>query len=67
MDEAPIGSGVLFGIGLWLAADEFVLPYLGLSQPPQQRDLKEHAYEASMHAVYGLCLDAVNLIRRQVA
>src|SRR5438270_6007886 len=67
LDDAPFGTGVLFGVGLWLAVDEFVLPYLGLSKPPQQRDLKEHAYEASMHAVYGLCLDAVNLLRKRVA
>ncbi|GAC1658104.1 MAG: hypothetical protein NVS9B15_19590 [Acidobacteriaceae bacterium] len=67
LDDAPFGTGILFGVGLWLAADEFVLPYLGLSKPPQERDLKEHAYEASMHAVYGLCLDAFIQLRKRVA
>jgi putative membrane protein len=67
LGDAPFGTGVLFGIGLWLAADEFLLPYLGLSAPPQQRDAKEHVYDASVHAVYGLCLDGVNLLRKRVA
>ncbi len=67
MEDAPFGTGVLFGMGLWLAADEFVLPYLGLAQRPQEKDLKEHAYEASMHAVYGLCLDGVNQLRKKIA
>jgi putative membrane protein len=66
LDEAPFGTGILFGMGLWLAADEFVLPYLNLSKRPQEKDLKEHLYEASMHAVYGLTLDAVNQLRRKV-
>ena len=66
-ERPPSGTGVLFGIGLWLGADEFVLPALGLTQPPAHRELKEHAYEASMHAVYGLCLDAVNQARKYVA
>jgi uncharacterized membrane protein YagU involved in acid resistance len=67
LDDAPLGTGVLFGVGLWLAADEFVLPQLGLSKPPRERDLKEHAYEASAHALYGLCLDATNQLRKRIA
>ncbi|MEO8726111.1 MAG: DUF1440 domain-containing protein [Acidobacteriaceae bacterium] len=67
LDDAPLGTGLLFGIGLWLAADEFVLPQLGLSKSPTERGLKEHAYEASAHAVYGLTLDAVNQLRKRVA
>lgn len=67
LDEAPLGTGLLFGIGLWLAADEFLLPQLGLSKPAKERGLKEHAYEASAHAVYGLTLDAVNQLRKRVA
>ena len=67
LNKAPLGTGILFGIGLWLAADEFVLPYLGLSKRPQERDLKEHAYQASAHAVYGLCLDATNQLRKRIA
>jgi Protein of unknown function (DUF1440) len=67
LNDAPFGTGVLFGVGLWLAADEVILPALGLSHPPQERDAKEHAYEASIHAIYGLCLDAANLLRKRVA
>ena len=67
LDDAPLGTGLLFGIGLWLAADEFVLPQLGLSKSPTERGLREHAYEASAHAVYGLTLDAVNQLRKRVA
>lgn len=67
LKDAPLGTGILFGIGLWLATDEFLLPQLGLSKPPRERDLKEHAYEASAHALYGLCLDATNQLRKRIA
>ncbi len=51
------GAGSLFGLALFLAADETLVPLLGLSKPPQAYPLSAHAYGLASHLIYGLATD----------
>ena len=53
------GAGAPFGALVWLAADEGVVPALGLSKPPTEYPLWIHAYALASHAVYGLTAEVV--------
>jgi hypothetical protein len=46
--------GLPFGTAVWLAADEGVVPALGLSQESDKYPLSTHAYALASHLVYGL-------------
>src|SRR5262249_4575219 len=48
------GAGTLYGTAVWVGADEFTVPALGLSKPPAQRPASEHAKELGAHLVFGL-------------
>jgi putative membrane protein len=58
------GSGVLFGVALWAIADEMLVPALKLSEPSTRYPIKTHLYALSSHLIYGLTLDAVQLLSR---
>jgi putative membrane protein len=57
------GAGLPFGTAVWLAADEGLVPLLGLSKTPTEYPLSTHAYSLASHFVYGL---TVELVRRAV-
>jgi Protein of unknown function (DUF1440) len=56
-EKVPIVTtalGVLFGVAVWLLADEIAVPALGLSKPPAHQDLSTHTYALASHSIYGL-------------
>jgi putative membrane protein len=57
------GAGLPFGAAVWFAADEAVLPALGLSKPAAEYPLSTHAYALASHLVYGLTTE---IVRRAV-
>ena len=57
------GAGLPFGAAVWLAADEGLVPLLGLSKTPREYPLSTHAYSLASHFVYGLTTE---LVRRAV-
>jgi uncharacterized membrane protein YagU involved in acid resistance len=57
--EAAAGAGLPFGTAVWLVADDFIVPALGLSKPASDVPLSQHAYALSSHLVYGLTTDMV--------
>jgi hypothetical protein len=56
--RVPPGSGVLFGTGVWLLADEGVIPALGLSRGPRRIGARVHAFAWLGHCVYGAAVEA---------
>ncbi len=57
------GAGTPFGAAVWLAADEGLVPLLGLSKSPTEYHLTTHLYSLASHLVYGLTTE---LVRRAV-
>jgi hypothetical protein len=57
------GGGAPFGAAVWLAADEGVVPLLGLSKSPAEYPTSTHAYALATHLVYGLTTE---IVRRAV-
>lgn len=53
------GFGSLFGLGVALAADELLVPALGLGPWPTETPPKTHAFGVASHLVFGLSLEAV--------
>jgi len=58
-----VGGGLPFGAAVWLSADEWIVPQLGLSRSPTEYPLSTHAYSFASHLVYGLTTE---LVRRAV-
>lgn len=56
------GFGTAFGAALFLGADEFAVPALGLSGPPDEAPLSSHLYGLSAHLVYGAGTEAVRRV-----
>lgn len=50
-------SGAVFGIGLWLIADEYVIPSLGLSRKLRDYSLVTQANSLGEHLIYGITTD----------
>lgn len=59
LPEASAGLGVPFGAAVWLAADEGMVPLLGLSKSPTEYPLTTHLYSLASHFVYGLTTEVV--------
>ena len=57
--EATVGTGMPFGVAVWIVADELVVPSLGLSKSPTKYPLETHAYSIASHIVYGLTTEVV--------
>lgn len=53
------GRGTLYGAGVWVVADEGVIPALGLSRGPRELGPGVLIYGLAAHLVYGWALDAV--------
>ncbi len=65
-EVAPVvttGAGTLFGAAFFALAHEAALPALGLTPPPTEVPLSEHANEFVTHILFGL---TVELVRRGV-
>lgn len=60
------GLGTLFGAALFLAADQIVVPALGLSKKPTETPIATHAQELASHLVYGAALDALRRVGSSV-
>ena len=58
-----IGAGALYGAGIWVVADEGVVPALGLSKSAGEYPLSVHAAALASHIVYGLTTE---IVRRAV-
>jgi hypothetical protein len=61
-----LGAGLPFGAAIWVVADEFVVPVLGLSKWPQNYPPSKHAASLASHLVYGLTTHAVFNVLRNV-
>jgi hypothetical protein len=57
------GQGMLFGIAVWLVADELAVPALRLGPPPARTKAKDHALCLGSHLVFGIVMD---LVRRRL-
>ena len=64
--EAGAGLGLPFGAIFWMAADELVVPLLGLAAKPSEYSLSTHAYALASHLVYGLTTEVVRKSVRSV-
>lgn len=53
------GGGLPFGAFIWVAADEGVVPALGLSKPLTGYPLRTHIYSIAAHLMFGLTAEAV--------
>lgn len=56
---ATLGDGLAFGTSVWLAADNAIVPALGLSKSPTQTSPATHIYALASHLVYGFITEAV--------
>jgi putative membrane protein len=64
---SPLMSGSGFGTALFLGADEWAVPALGLSSPPKKSAVSSHIYGWASHLVYGLTLEMVRkTVRRSL-
>jgi putative membrane protein len=52
-------TGAAWGTLIWIVADEFAVPALGLSEPPDARWAEAHAQAFAAHIVYGAATDLV--------
>ncbi len=62
---STIGVGLPYGALIWIAADEGVVPALGLSKTSAEYPLSIHAYALSSHLVYGLTTEIVRGVVRR--
>jgi hypothetical protein len=53
-----IGGGMLFGVGVWCASDNLILPAARLAAWPTRYPATSHAYAVAAHLVYGAALSA---------
>jgi putative membrane protein len=63
---ATAGDGVAFGTSVWMAADNAVVPALGLAKPPTETPWSTHIYALSSHLVYGVVTETVRRALRTV-
>jgi hypothetical protein len=57
--RAPaLAAGPLFGVLLWLASDEVLVPLAGLSREPSRYPASTHAKALAAHVVYGTAVGA---------
>ena len=53
------GGGLAYGTGVWLLADELMLPAMGFADPPHRSPARRHAYALVGHWAYGAALECV--------
>jgi hypothetical protein len=59
-------AGLPFGAGLWLTADEVLVPARGLAPPPAEVPAREHGSAFSAHLAYALTAETVRRALRGV-
>lgn len=62
---ATAGDGLVFGTGVWLAADNGVVPALGLAKPANEIPISTHVYALASHLVYGFVAETVRQALRR--
>jgi len=60
---ADAGGGALFGVVLWILADEGAVPALHLSKPPSESPARTHLNALAAHIVYGV---STHLLSREL-
>lgn len=61
---ARAGAGLVFGAGLFVVADEVLVPLLGWSGAPQEYPLASHIYGLASHLVYGVSAECARRMVR---
>jgi uncharacterized membrane protein YagU involved in acid resistance len=61
-ENATAGAGAAFATGLFIVADEIMVPALGLSGPPTQQPISGHLTYFGAHLVYGATTELVRRI-----
>jgi putative membrane protein len=64
--QVTTGSGLPFGVAVWLGAHVTAVPALGLSEPPTRRPLSKEGLELALHLVYGAVTEIVRRLARRV-
>jgi hypothetical protein len=64
--QVTTATGLPFGAGFWLLADEISVPLLGLSKGPTEYPVSTHAYALASHLVYGMTAEIGRRAVRQV-
>ena len=64
--ESGRSPGSVFGVVVWLASDNLILPAFRLSGWPQRYRLAEHGYALQAHLVYGVGTAAAYALLRDV-
>lgn len=62
-DWVRLGSGTLFGIGVFAGADELSMPALGLVKEPMEEGAEAQVQHLLVHVAYGV---SAELVRRAV-
>jgi putative membrane protein len=60
--KIAVGFGMPFGAAVWAAADNTMLPLLGLAKAPTEYPASMHAYALTSHLVYGAVTEAVRRV-----
>jgi putative membrane protein len=55
--KSHAGTGMAFGLAVWLFADEIAMPLLGLSDSTLRRPPEKHAQSAMSHIVFGVATE----------
>ena len=56
---ATAAEGLAFGTTVWIAADNTIVPALGLAKRPTQTPVSTHLYALASHLVYGFITETV--------
>jgi putative membrane protein len=59
-----LGTGVAFGLAIWVGAHEIVMPAMGLTPPTWDLPLNEQASEFFGHALWGLVIGVFFIVCR---
>lgn len=65
-ESLPALPASLFGLGVWMASDNLLLPAFRVSAWPKHYTAKEHVYGANAHVVFGLSTAAAYALLRDI-
>jgi hypothetical protein len=60
--DPDVAGGLIFGTALWVLGDEFMVPFLGLSEGPTAFPLEQHVHRFGAHLAYGIAVAAVTQV-----
>jgi hypothetical protein len=64
--KITVGSGLPFGMAVWLFAEEMALPVAGLSDTPDKYPLRDHFNALTAHLVFGLTTELTRRSAREL-